>query len=131
MQGRMRRPYRRLCSDPASCNPTLGDDCTYQSGVIVSPKPTFDGARLWSATEVEELSTAESGIVGFFTAAFHNVSGLLAFTDKGEHTIKVATALKFLPPSPQGIIDQAHAHSTLHLELQRVVDVGIPIVQLS
>ena len=41
---------------------------------MVSPN-AFEGAKLWSATEVAELSTAEesgfvSGFVGFLTAAY-------------------------------------------------------------
>lgn len=76
--------------------------------MIVSPS-IVDGAMLWwSATELAELSTAESGFVGFLTAA---VGGWLV---RGEErgggwgcTVEVAAALglEFFSPAPDGVVD--------------------------
>lgn len=132
------RPYRSF--DDSACD-MKGDYgkhparcCTYQSGVIVSPNPVFDGAKLWSATDVAELSTAEeSGFVGLMTAAFHIISGSLAGRKSEAHTIKIATflTLEFFSPSPYRVEDQTHTHSTFHFQLQRIINIGVPIVQLS
>ena len=80
------------------------------SGVaVVSPGAT-DGARLWSTTETEELSTAESGLVGFLRAAEAVVSAIEAVWGRGmewRHTFKIATpvGLEFFPPSPDRVVD--------------------------
>ncbi len=76
------------------------------------PPGSAEGARLLSATEVAEDSTAESGFVGFLTAALGGGGRLSAFygvtekwKGKSGHTFEIAATvgLEFLAPSPDGV----------------------------
>lgn len=91
----------RLGSPPAT--PGVDDVCT-------------------AATEVADESLLDSGSVGFLRQAAHSQRKKERRNWTSQHTLDIAAlCLSIFSPPPNRVVHQRHAHTTSHLQLQRVV----------